>query len=172
LTTTNILHRPKFAATLAVLAFGIAALALLTGCTAEVDAEMKTYAGVNAVRTRAGLPPLQPDRALVEAARERSNDMAKTGHFAHDKIGGCPNEFTCVLDRRGIPYAYAGENIAWNQGVPWSETADRAVTAWRNSPPHLENIMNCHYTKFGTGVTQSPDGKIWYTMIFEGNAAC
>ena len=29
------------------------------------------------------------------------------------------------------------------------------MTAWKNSPPHLENIMNCHYTKFGTGVAQS-----------------
>ena len=171
MTTTSILRRPKFAATFAVLAFGIAALALLTGCTAEVDAEMKTYAGVNAIRTKAGLPPLQPDAALVQAARERSNDMAKTGHFAHDRIGGCPTEFTCVLDRRGIAYSYAGENIAWNNW-PWDQTADHAVIAWRNSTPHLENIMNCHYTKFGTGVAQSPDGKIWYTMLFEGNAAC
>ena len=48
----------------------------------------------------------------------------------------------------------------------------KAIEAWHNSPPHLENIMNCHYTKFGTGVAQSPDGKIWYTMLFEGNASC
>lgn len=166
----GILHRPRFVV-LAMLAFGLAALALLTGCTAEVDAEVKTYAGINAIRTKAGLPPLQPDRALVEAARERSNDMARTGHFAHDRIGGCDKEFVCVLDRRGTPYAYAGENIAWNNW-PWPETAEHAITAWRNSPPHLENIMSCHYTKFGTGVAQSPDGKIWYTMIFEGNADC
>ena len=165
------LHRPKFAATIALMAFGLVALAFLTGCTAEVDAEMKTYAGVNAIRTGAGLPPLQPDNGLVRAARERSNDMARTGHFAHDRIGGCPAEFTCVLDRMGISYSYAGENIAWNNW-PWDQTAGHAVTAWKNSPPHLENIMNCHYTKFGTGVAESPDGKIWYTMIFEGNAAC
>ena len=165
------LHKPRFAATVAMLAFALAALALLTGCSAEVDAEMKTYAGINAIRTKAGLPPLHPDSALVNAARERSNDMARTGHFGHDKIGGCPEEFTCVLDRQGVPYAFAGENIAWNNWS-WSETADHAVTAWKNSPPHMENIMNCHYTRFGTGVAESPDGKIWYTMIFEGNAAC
>lgn len=170
MTATGILHRPRFVV-FVMLAFGLAAMALLTACTAEVDAEMKTYTGVNAIRTKAGLPPLQPDRALVEAARERSNDMAKTGHFAHDRIGGCEKEFTCVLDRRGTPYAYAGENIGWNDW-PWADTAGQAVILWKNSPPHLENIMNCHYTKFGTGVAQSADGKIWYTMIFEGNAAC
>ena len=164
-------HRPRFAAAIAVMALALAALALMTGCTAEVDAETKTYSGINSIRTRAGLPPLQPDYKLVAAARERSNDMAKTGHFAHDRIGGCTVEFMCVLDRMGVQYAYAGENIAWNNW-PWSSTAEHAVTSWQNSPPHLENIMNCHYTKFGTGVAQSADGKIWYTMIFEGNAAC
>jgi uncharacterized protein YkwD len=171
LTATRLLHRPTFAAAMALAAFAFAALVLMTGCTAEVDAEMKTYAGINAIRTNAGLPPLQPDQQLVEAARERSNDMAKTEHFAHDRIGGCQVEFICVLDRMHIAYSYAGENIAWNNW-PWSSTAEHAVIAWKNSPPHLENIMNCHYTKFGTGVAQSADGKIWYTMIFEGNADC
>lgn len=171
MTATLILRRPRSIAFIAMMAFALVALAFLTGCTAEVDAEMQTYAGINAIRTKAGLPPLQPDRALVEAARERSNDMARTEHFAHDRVGGCPTEFICVLDRLGIPYAYAGENIAWNNW-PWSQTADHAVIDWNNSPPHMENILNCHYTKFGTGVAQSPDGKVWYTMIFEGYAAC
>lgn len=165
------LPRPKSIAVLALAAFALLALVVLTGCTAEVNAEMQTYAGVNAIRTRGGLPPLQPDAALVRAARERSNDMARTGHFAHDRVGGCTAEFICVLDRMGIPYAYAGENIAWNNW-PWDTTAEHAVTAWKNSPPHLENIMNCHYTRFGTGVAQSSDGRVWYTMIFEGNANC
>lgn len=165
-----ILYRPRFVV-FAMVVFGLGAMALLTACTAEVAAELKTYPGVNAIRTKAGLPPLQPDRALIEAARERANDMAKTGHAAHDRIGGCPVEFTCVLDRRGTPYAYAGENIGWNNW-PWAETADRAVTIWENSPLHLALIMNCHFTKFGTGVAQSPDGEVWYSMIFEGNATC
>ena len=171
MTALRVPHRRISAAAIAALVFALAALALMTGCTAEVDAETKTYAGINAIRTKAGLPPLQPDYKLVAAARERSDDMAKTAHFAHDRIGGCPVEFTCVLDRIGVEYAYAGENIAWNNW-PWSSTAEQAVTAWKNSPPHLENIMNCRFTKFGTGVAQSDDGKIWYTMIFEGDAPC
>ena len=39
------------------------ALALLTACSPEVNAEMKTYSGVNAIRVQAGLPPLTPDPA-------------------------------------------------------------------------------------------------------------
>ena len=104
LKTTTLLRRPKSVAALAMAAFALLALVLLTGCTAEVDAEMKTYAGINAIRTTRG-PPAAPARVaeLVDAARERSNDMAKTGHFGHDRIGGCANEFTCVLDRMRVP---------------------------------------------------------------------
>ena len=172
MTVTRLLHlrRPTFT-TIVIMAFALAAFALMSGCTAEVDAEMQTYTGINAIRTRAGLPPLRPDQQLVNVARERSNDMAKTEHFGHDRIGGCTAEFICVMDRQGVSYSYAGENIAWNNW-PWSETAAHAITSWQNSPPHLENIMNCHYTKFGTEVARSADGKIWYTMIFEGNASC
>jgi len=46
------------------------------------------------------------------------------------------------------------------------------VLMWKNSPPHLENILNCHYERFGTGVAQAADGRIYYTMIFDGNANC
>jgi uncharacterized protein YkwD len=75
------------------------------------------------------------------------------------------------MSNNGYPFAYAGENIAWNNW-DWSQTADRAVLMWSNSPPHMENILNCHYTRVGAGVAKSSSGKIFYTMIFEGNAAC
>ena len=42
-----------------------------------------------------------------------------------------------------VPHAWAGENIAWNTW-DWSQTADVAVNMWYNSPPHMENIMDCH----------------------------
>ncbi len=152
---------------LAVLSLG--ALAFLTGCGPEVQAEMDTYPGINAIRAARGLPPLTPDRELVDVARARSQDMAAKDYFDHIPPDGC--NFLCIMDNRRAGHAWAGENIAWNNW-PWSETAEHAVKIWENSPPHLENILNCHYTRFGTGVAESPDGKIYYTMIFEGNAAC
>jgi uncharacterized protein YkwD len=150
-------------------AFGLGSLAFLTGCGPEVQAEMDTYPGINAIRTARGLPPLTPDRELVEVARARSKDMAAKNYFSHSPPDGC--NFVCLMDARRAGHAWAGENIAWNNWE-WSETAEHAVSSWENSPPHLENILNCHFTRFGTGVAKSPDGKIYYTMIFEGNAAC
>jgi uncharacterized protein YkwD len=162
------LHRPKLWIVL-VAAFGLAAMALLTGCTAELDAEMRTFQGVNAIRADGGLPPLTPDKGLTDVARARSRDMAEKGYFSHNPPDGC--NFVCLMDQFGTGHAYAGENIVWNTW-DWSQSADRAVAMWRNSPPHMENIMNCHYTRFGAGVVKAADGKIYYTMIFEGNADC
>lgn len=147
----------------------LASLAFLTGCGPEVQAEIDTYGGINAIRAKHGMPPLQPDKQLVDVARVRSRDMAAKNYFSHDPPDGC--NFVCIMDNSGAPHAWAGENIAWNNWE-WEQSPDRAVIMWENSPPHLKNILNCHYTRMGTGVAKSADGKIYYTMIFEGNQPC
>jgi uncharacterized protein YkwD len=43
---------------------------------------------------------------------------------------------------------------------------------WEASPGHLQNILTCQYTRMGTGVAQASNGRIYYTMIFEGNRRC
>jgi uncharacterized protein YkwD len=164
----RITHRTRLALPLLAL-FALAGMALFTACTPEANAELKTYSGINAIRAQHGLPPLQADAQLVNIARIRSRDMATTNYFSHFPPNGC--NYVCLMDQNGVPHAYAGENIAWNTW-PWAQTADEAVLMWKNSAPHLANILNCHYTRFGTGVVQAADGKIYYTMIFEGNAAC
>ena len=163
-------HRLRKLVPLGALAlFGTLAIALFSGCTVEVSAEIKTYTGINRIRQQNGLPPLVVDPGLVEVARARSRDMAARGYFSHQPPDGC--NYVCIMDARGVPHAWAGENIAWNTW-DWAKTADVAVDMWNNSPPHMENILGCHYTRFGSGVAKGADGKIYYTMIFEGNAAC
>ena len=147
----------------------LAGIALFTACTPEANAELRTYTGINAIRQQHGLPALRPDAQLVAIARIRSQDMATNNYFSHYPPNGC--NYVCLMDQYGVAHAYAGENIAWNTW-DWAQTADVAVQMWQNSPPHLENILNCHFTRFGTGVAKAADGKVYYTMIFEGNAAC
>ena len=144
-------------------------LALISGCTPEATAALKTYSGINAIRTQAGLPPLAVDESLAEVARIRSHDMATRDYFAHEPPDGC-NAF-CIMRAQGIGYAWAGENLELNNW-DWPDSADGAVRTWRNSPEHLANILNCHYTRFGAGVEMGADRKIYFTMIFEGDAAC
>lgn len=145
------------------------AVLFFSGCSAEVNAELKTYPGINALRAKGGLPPLVVDANLVRVARQRSADMAANNYFGHTPPDGC--NYICIMDQNGVPRAWAGENIAWNTW-DWAQTADVAVNMWGNSPPHMENIMNCRYERFGTGVSKAPDGKVYFTMIFEGNRTC
>ncbi|MBF6599199.1 MAG: CAP domain-containing protein [Dehalococcoidia bacterium] len=153
----------------------IAALLLLvaviafSACTREQVAEVTTYAGINAIRRQNGLPPLVADATLVRVARIRSADMASQQYFGHNPPGGC--NYACLIDRIKGSHQYAGENIAWNT-ASWSTTAQMAVQMWGASPDHLENILNCRYQRFGTGVAQAADGRIYLTMVFEGNAPC
>ncbi|MEX2246563.1 MAG: CAP domain-containing protein [Dehalococcoidia bacterium] len=154
---------------LIVAAFGIGAAALLVGCTPEATAEMKATVGINAIRAQNGLPPLVPDPQLTELARLRSRDMASKNYFSHSPPDGC--NYVCLMDARGVGHSYAGENIAWNTWE-WNQTAEIAVRMWKDSPPHLSNILNCHYTRVGTGVIRAGNGRIYYTMVFEGNGGC
>jgi uncharacterized protein YkwD len=124
---------------------------------------------LNAERAAAGLPALALSGERSEVAGWRSRDMAGRGYFSHSPPDGC--NYVCLMDRRGVGHAYAGENIAWNTW-DWRTTADVAVDMWRKSPPHLENILNCHYTRVGAGVSRAADGRIYYTMVFEGNGPC
>ena len=142
---------------------------LTAACSRETSAELDVTARINLVRENAGLRPLTPDASLVDIARRRSEDMAANGYFSHRPPDGC--DYVCMMSRIGVPYSYAGETIAWNT-YDWPRTAGAAVALWENSAPHLEKMLDCHYVRFGTGVAQAPDGRIYFTTIFEGNAAC
>lgn len=168
----NRLPRPRGRnlALVSAFALGLAALAFLTGCSPEVQAELTTYDGINDIRAKHGMPPLTPDKQLVDIARIRSKDMAAKRYFSHTPPDGC--NFVCLMDNSGTGHQWGGENIAWNN-FPWAQTADQAVVMWENSPQHLENILDCHFTRMGTGVAVAADGKtIYYTMVFEGAARC
>lgn len=154
---------------LIVAALCCAVLVVTVACTRQQTAEMATYAGINRIREAHGLPALDPDASLVQVARIRSQDMASLGYFSHYPPDGC--NYVCLIDRVEGAHEYAGENIAWNNYV-WAQSPQVAVRMWENSPEHLENILNCHYERFGTGVAVGSDGKIYYTMIFEGMRSC
>ncbi len=115
---------------------------------------------VNQERARAGLNPLAIDYQLVKLARLKSQDMVDKGYFGHySPTYGSPFE---MMDRAGVKYRYAGENLA---GAPAVEAAHRALM---NSPGHRANILNPEFTRIGIGVASGgPYGKM-FTQMFTG----
>ncbi|WNR45781.1 peptidoglycan-binding protein [Paenibacillus roseipurpureus] len=115
---------------------------------------------VNKARRDAGLPPLTADLALTKTARLKSQDMVDNKYFSHDSpTYGSPFD---MMEKFGIAYNAAGENIACNQNV------QAAHDALMNSPGHRANILSKDYTHIGIGIVNGgPCGKM-FTQQFIG----
>jgi len=127
--------------------------------------ESDILAGINAQRTAAGMAPLQLDSNLVMVARERSNDMAQNGYFAHVSPTG--DTAFSLMDRYGIPYAWAGENLARNN-YPDDESVAVALRDWMASQGHRDNILGPHYQTVGVGAAVDGAGMKYFTLVFVG----
>jgi len=127
--------------------------------------ESDILAGINAQRTAAGMAPLQLDSNLAMVARERSNDMAQNGYFAHVSPTG--DTAFSLMDRYGIPYAWAGENLARNN-YPDDESVAVALRDWMASQGHRDNILGPHYQTVGVGAAVDGAGMKYFTIVFVG----
>ena len=131
---------------------------------AEMQASVSEYATevaniVNQYRAEAGLAPLTLSPSLCEAAEVRAAELLIS--FSHTRPNGQP----CVsaFDSLGIPYGYAGENIAAGQ-----KSASEVMNSWINSPGHKKNIMNPNYTKIGIACyydASAPYSYYWVQMF-------
>jgi uncharacterized protein YkwD len=111
---------------------------------------------MNAERAANGLAPLRWDDQLAAAARGHSADMARTGYFAHES----PNGDTLLVRVRAAGYTDGAigwslaENIAMGSGL--YSTPLETLTAWSNSPEHLEKLLAPDLVDVGIGVVPTP----------------
>jgi uncharacterized protein YkwD len=137
--------------------------------TSPMDASSQAlFDATNRHRTASGLPALRGNGQLFGIARIRSQDMAENNYFAHTSPVTGDNAFT-LMDRYGVPYAWAGENIAKNN-YPDSDSVGVADDALWNSPPHRENILNPNYTDVGIALVVDALGMKYFTIVFSGPA--
>jgi hypothetical protein len=100
---------------------------------------------VNDERSNMGVQPLKENEKLDLAAQMKAQDMVQKGYFDHISPEG-KTPWQWIKDA-GYSYQYAGENLA----VGFYDSSD-VFQAWLNSPSHKENLLNAHYTEFGTAV--------------------
>ena len=127
--------------------------------------ESQMYSSHNQLRSVNGVSGLALDATLVAAARQRAQDMASKGYFAHTSPTG-ETAFS-ILDGYGYAYAIAGENIARNN-YPQSQSVQVAMDGFMNSPGHRANILEGQFTKVGIGVATAGNGMIYYAVVFGG----
>lgn len=122
--------------------------------------EEETLNLINDYRAKNGLTKLKPFSQLQEVAKLKAEDLVNNNYFAHTSPNlGTPFE---MLQNNNIDYTIAGENLAGNT------TPQRAVTAWINSAPHRQNILEEKFEYTGIYVIESPVyGKV-FVQLFIG----
>ncbi len=115
---------------------------------------------VNEERAERGLGSLQVDPRVTDAARAKVWDIIENNYFAHQSpTYGSPWD---MLREAGIPFIYAGENLA-KAGNIW-------VVHYRlmNSSGHRANILNPRFTHVGIGVMNGQYSGVVVAQIFVG----
>lgn len=69
-----------------------------------------------------------------------------------------------MMQKYGIHYKSAGENIAAGQRTP-----DEVMQAWMNSSGHRANILNAKYTELGVGYYKGGSYGVYWVQEFIGN---
>lgn len=121
--------------------------------------EQVVFDGINRERALRGLKPLTINPALVELARQKSQDMVDNGYFAHrSPVYGSAYD---MMRAAGIRYNYAGENLARTSSV------ENAVVLFMGSSTHRSTLLNPRYSQTGIGIVRI--GRQFYvTQMFIG----
>lgn len=100
----------------------------------------------NVARARFGVPSVSWNEEAAKVARAHSQDMLQNHYFSHESATTGLTPFD-RLDRAGISFSWAGENIAkgYYDGI-------EAHEGWMNSKGHRENLLKREFTTLGVGV--------------------
>jgi uncharacterized protein YkwD len=120
--------------------------------------EQKMLDLVNQERTKAGVGKLTVDATITTVARAHSRDMFMRKYFAHVNPEG--QTAGDRLEKAGISYTLAGENIAY---APDLATAH---TGLMNSPGHRANILDPAFHRVGIGIISTNTWGMMFTQDF------
>lgn len=106
------------------------------------------------------MPELTVNAALMDAAQ----------HCASLRVAYHQNKVECeAVAASGYPHGF-GSNITAFANVPASETAERAVENWRNSPGHFQTMINPDCDTIGVGISTDEGGTICFLFVGDPNA--
>lgn len=144
----------------------------VSGMNFRSEVEKDLLALINEEREAEGLDPVKMDGDLQSAARIRSRELCKTGHWDHTRPNG-DSWSTVITEDVPIKFAAAGENLCMTEyddpSVDNAYSADFYMDRWLNSPSHYDNIIRPNFTHVGIGVYVSERGGVtkgYATTIF------
>ena len=130
---------------------------------AATSNERRAFDLINDERRSRGLLPLQWDAELSRVARGHSEEMGRGNFLSHTDASG-RDTFSRAAAQGVCGWSALGENIAYNQG--FDDPVAFAVERWMKSAKHRENILRAGFTHAGLGISQTPDGRVYFTQGF------
>ncbi len=123
---------------------------------------------VNRDRAAEGLPPMQIDEQLAQAAQSHAEDMLRRNYFSHySPEGQTPTDRLTAVGGTGYP----SENIVMRESTRFRHINIQALEEfqdqWMHSPKHRHSLMNPNLEKFGYGFAIDPaSGRTFAVQMF------
>ena len=120
---------------------------------ASRDAKVDTVAArdlISIYRRNNGLSTVSLDPLLLAEAQKQADAMAAADSMSHEVRGTLQKR----LDGSGLQHSMAVENIS----AGYHTLAD-AISGWRNSRPHNENLLNGKMRRMGIASAYAPGTK-------------
>lgn len=127
----------------------------------EQKVQFRHLDAVNAIRQARGLPTLELNEALINAAKGHAADMSAQNRPWHFGSNG-----SSPLDRvaqSGYAGLFVGENV--------SETFEddfNTLDVWMNDPLSSSVIMDPNARAIGIAWHQDRNGKLWWVQVLGG----
>lgn len=121
--------------------------------------QARAAAWLNAYRREHGLTTLDRDPALQRVAQAQADAMARADQLSHTVAGTLP-ERLAVLDR-------AKRASAENVSAGYADL-DAALSGWRRSPRHNDNLLDAPMRRFGIAAASAPGtryGTFWSLVM-------
>lgn len=131
-----------------------------TGTSNSIDVQA-VLDRTNTERAQRGAAPLQLHPQLNQAAEAHAADQFNRGcnNLSHTGTDGS-SPFDRI-ERTGLQYRAAAENIACGYGSPAA-----VMDGWMNSSGHRANILNSSYTHIGISATIDANGRPYWVQVF------
>jgi len=120
---------------------------------ASREARVETVAArdlISIYRRNNGLSAVSLDPLLLTKAQEQADAMAAANSMSHEVRGS----LQARLDGAGLQHSTAVENIS----AGYHTLAD-AISGWRNSPHHNDNLLNGKMRRMGIASAYAPGTK-------------
>ncbi len=137
--------------------FGPTAGATCAGGVFDLAGEKQLVDLINRERAKQGVPPLQVDPRLTQAARKHNELAAQHQALSHQFDGEAP--LVARFNNENLPSVRQAENVSFAPSVATNHES------MMNSPDHRASILNPDYNVVGVGAVRC-NGGLWVTEDF------